>query len=40
MLSGDRGQRQVSEIAVYAELPPAVFDSAEATGLRAEVDPA
>jgi hypothetical protein len=34
MLSGDRGQRQVTEIAVYAEVPAAVFDSAAPTGLR------
>ncbi|HXV77842.1 MAG TPA: hypothetical protein VD788_16145 [Candidatus Polarisedimenticolaceae bacterium] len=34
MLSGDRGQRQITEIAVYEELPPSVFDSPEPTGLR------
>jgi hypothetical protein len=33
LLSGDRGQRQISEIAVLDELPDGVFDRPEPTGL-------
>ena len=40
LLSGDRGERGITEIAVYDELPRTVFDSPEPTGLRSETDPA